>query len=309
MCESTYLLHISNANFPMTADKRVYHLDLKAGEISNKIILVGDLNRAKLYADTYFEGEYFSLMSHRGYVCLCVDSLYYIIDTNRFLTCTGNYKGQRLSIVGTGMGTPMIDFSIREIRHLFAPDEKLVMIRLGTCGSPQSNIKLGTIVVNDGAVMINRNPDAFRNLNKGEIPSVDKAYRVSQVAYSDQKLSHLLSENAKRITGQEDAVAFGLDATGDSFYSSQGRTSDLFQDYNEQLIDYLCSLHEIKSIEMETFHLFDMAQCSNNSIVSTAAEIVLAARRSNEFINAELKSQREMQIGQAGLDTLVQYEI
>ena len=92
------------------------------------------------------------------------------------------------------MGTPMIDFSIREIRHLFAEDAKLVLIRLGTCGSPQFDIKLGTVVVNNGAVMVSRNPDAFRNLHKNEIPTVDQAYRVSQIAPSDDKLSQLLAE-------------------------------------------------------------------------------------------------------------------
>ena len=60
----------SNANFPMTADGRVYHLDIKAGEVANKLILVGDLARAKLYADLYLEKGYFSLLSHRGYVPL-----------------------------------------------------------------------------------------------------------------------------------------------------------------------------------------------------------------------------------------------
>jgi len=282
----------SNANFPMTADGRVYHLDIKAGEVANKLILVGDLARAKLYADLYLEKGYFSLLSHRG-----------------FLTITGKFKGQDVSIIGTGMGTAMIDFSIREIRHLFGPNEKLAMIRLGTCGSPQVDIGLGTVVVNNEAVLISRNPDAFRNLSADGAPTVDQAYRVSLPCPSNETLTNLLRDNLERIIGDKSAVAVGMDATGDSFYSSQGRTSDLFVDSNETLIDYLLSQYKVCSLEMETFHLFDMAECSRGSIAATAAEIVLAQRKSNEFIDPEVKNARERQVGLAGLEALVQFSL
>jgi hypothetical protein len=76
------LVKFSNANFPMTSDGRVYHLDLKAGEISNKIILVGDIERAKRYANLYLEKGYFTKESHRGYVCVCffVDFFLFIVQ-------------------------------------------------------------------------------------------------------------------------------------------------------------------------------------------------------------------------------------
>lgn len=290
----------SNANFPMTSDGRVYHLDIKAGEIANRILLVGDLARAKLYADLYLEKDYFSLLSHRG-----------------FLTITGQFKGQRISIVGTGMGTAMIDFSIREIRHLFGPQDKLAMIRLGTCGSPQVDIGLGTVVVNDASILISRNPDAFRGVNEKGAPSVEDAYRLSLPCASTHELTQLLKKNLEEVvvttvddsTGTSGAVTVGLNATGDSFYSSQGRTSDLFVDSNEKLIDYVISKYKVCSLEMETFHLFDMAECSKGSIAASAAEIVLAQRRSNDFIDPQLKNAREKQIGLAGLNALIQYPL
>jgi uridine phosphorylase len=273
----------------MTSDGRVYHLDLKAGEISNKIILVGDIERAKRYANLYLEKGYFTKESHRG-----------------FYTCTGNYKGQRVSIVGTGMGIAMIDFSIREIRHLFGPKEKLFMIRLGTCGSPQHNIGLGTVVVNDSSIFISRNPDAFRKVStQGKIPEVQTAYRLSLPCKSNENLTQLLYENMKKIIGEQHVIV-GLNATADSFYSSQGRRSTFFVDSNEELIDYVISKYQVCSLEMESFHLFDMADCSLGSICATSAELVLAQRRTNEFIDPELRANRECQLGLAGLETLIQ---
>jgi len=61
---------------------------------------------------------------------------------------------------------------------------------------------------------------------------------------------------------------------------------------------------KLKCIEMETFHLFDMAECSVTPIKSAAAMIVLAQRHSDEFIKMELKHQRETQVGKAALDSL-----
>jgi len=230
----------------------------------------------------------------------------FVYTCDRFYTCTGNYKGQRVSIVGTGMGIAMIDFSIREIRHLFGPKEKLFMIRLGTCGSPQHNIGLGTVVVNDSSIFISRNPDAFRKVStQGKIPEVQTAYRLSLPCKSNENLTQLLYENMKKIIGEQHVIV-GLNATADSFYSSQGRRSTFFVDSNEELIDYVISKYQVCSLEMESFHLFDMADCSLGSICATSAELVLAQRRTNEFIDPELRANRECQLGLAGLETLIQ---
>jgi uridine phosphorylase len=74
----------------------------------------------------------------------------------------------------------MTDFTIRE--NLAIIDGDVVMLRLGTCGTPQENIPVGSIVVNDSSVLVTRNPDAFRKGSKEE------AYRISQPAMADKEL-------------------------------------------------------------------------------------------------------------------------
>lgn len=90
------------SEFPMDEEGRTYHVNTKKGEgnhsyllheitlckVANRIIVVGDLTRAELYASTYLDKDckIFSRISHRG-----------------FATFTGKYKGVPVSIIGTGM--------------------------------------------------------------------------------------------------------------------------------------------------------------------------------------------------------------
>jgi uridine phosphorylase len=80
-------------------------------------------------------------------------------------------------------------------------------------------------------------------------------------------------------------VIEGLNATADSFYSSQARLGDAFEDRNERLIDDLQRQYpEAVSLEMETFHLLDLARCSRGTISASACAIGLAQRKTNAFI-------------------------
>ena len=77
------------------------------------------------------------------------------------------------------------------------------------------------------------------------------------------------------------AVVEGVDVTADSFYSSQGRTTSAFRDANEGLIARVrADVPGARSMQMETFHLFDLARCSAaaSPIRASAAAIILASR-------------------------------
>jgi uridine phosphorylase len=63
---------------------------------------------------------------------------------------------------------------------------------LGTCGTVQSDVKIGTMAVaSKGSVLIQRNPDAFENPD--EHKSVFDFYKVSKPIPADPELSALIS--------------------------------------------------------------------------------------------------------------------
>jgi len=283
----------TDANFPKDEEGRVYHIGVKRGEVCNRILTVGDPRRAKSIAqllDT--DKEVFSRSSNRG-----------------FTVFTGFYKTVPVTIIAIGMGVAMMDFFVRECRNVVEGD--MVIIRLGTCGTPVPSVKVGSISVpTDGCTMIIRNPDAWTEDNKSE-NGIDY-YRFCKPVNPNKLLTEQLVSNLQKFVPDR-LIVEGLNATADTFYSSQGRIDSSFNDHNETLIDTLVKkFPNVVSLEMETFHLLDLSQISNKSnglIYSSGCHIVLAQRRSNDFLDNDTLHKVEKQAGEAILNTLISFQI
>ncbi|KAK2462652.1 hypothetical protein APHAL10511_005385 [Amanita phalloides] len=320
-----------DANFPRTADLRVYHLGLCPGEIANRIITVGSHSRARALQtllDT--KPTPFVLSSERG-----------------FVTVTGRYRGIPVSIVSIGMGAPNMDFFVREARECIFGD--MIVIRFGSCGT-FIDLSVGAIVVPKASVAITRNVDYdFANAEgPGKQP-----YIISKPVAADPLLHAKVLEAlvaSRTASCQGDVVAGVVNASADSFYSSQGRQTS-FPDNNAGLIDHLKdTIPDVATLEMETFHLFHLAACwtgkhgsagrtppsltetvvnhidpedgkvkykplkentaSADSVIRAAsAQMVFAARNSLDFITPEQVRQAEQWGGVGVLSALTSFEI
>ncbi|RIB13356.1 nucleoside phosphorylase domain-containing protein [Gigaspora rosea] len=326
-----------NANFPKSADGRVSHIGIKRGEIANRIITVGDLDRAKLFLKLLdSDTAIFQRQSHRG-----------------FLTITGKYKGVPVSIVGIGMGLSMMDFFVREARAII--DGTMIIIRVGTCGTiGKSNP--GDVIISEGSFAVTRNYDypIFENkmiMQDYEIKTKERPYNMSKVFYGDEEICNLvitfffakkkknsyysfLTNNVisyslkirKQLINSgipNSQVIQGLNATCDSFYSSQGRHDENFEDYNKGLIESIRTKYpeETESLEMETFMLYYLAKCSTdapyrsqhkvrfnsrNSIRAAATMIGIFNRKTNETIDPDKLNYLERTVGEAVLKVLLE---
>ena len=92
--------------------ERQYHIDLGPGELAEYILLPGDPDRTARIA-TRFE----SIEVERR--------------NREFASVTGLYKGLRVSIVSTGIGTDNVEIAIAEI---LAITENPTFIRVGSSG-------------------------------------------------------------------------------------------------------------------------------------------------------------------------------
>jgi len=280
--------NLKDANFPKDVEGRVYHLGVKRGEVANRILSVGDPKRADLIASLLDEPvKNFVWPSPRG-----------------FIIYTGLKNGTPITVIATGMGLPMMDFLVRESRAVV--DGTMAILRLGTCGTPKADINVGTLTIaSGGSILVRRDPDSFLPESEGKLPY----YAFSKPILPDAKLSKILCEKMKsNLTSS--SVVEGLNATADSFYSSQGRVDPNFHDHNNTLIDEVVAKYpETVSIEMETFQLFDLATNSHSTIKASAATIVLAQRRSGEFLDNETIKKLEKEAGIACLLALIEYPL
>ncbi|OJA14813.1 hypothetical protein AZE42_04196 [Rhizopogon vesiculosus] len=242
---------VQDANFPKTADGRVYHLGIRAGEVANRIITVGSVSRAEGIAKMLDASpKLFSLYSERG-----------------FITITGCYKTVPVSIVCIGMGAPNADFFIREVRECVRGD--MLVIRLGSCGC-LTDLPVGSLVLPTSSIACTRNVDFnFASGDPWEVP-----YRLSKPVSADPDL-HKALQDAIELTRPPSlenlVVSKAVNASTDSFYSSQGRQTS-FQDHNASLIDHLkAAVPGLTTLEMETFSIFHLAASWGGVIQSSSA--------------------------------------
>lgn len=102
------------------------HLEAKMGDIAETVLLPGDPLRAKWIAETFLEDVvcYNTVRGMYGY--------------------TGTYKGKKVSVQGTGMGIPSLSIYVSELIMFYGVKN---LIRVGTAGSYQEDIKIRDIVI------------------------------------------------------------------------------------------------------------------------------------------------------------------
>lgn len=102
------------------------HIGAKEHEIAETVLLPGDPLRAKYIAENFLEDAkcYNEVRNMFGY--------------------TGTYKGQRISVQGTGMGVPSISIYINELISSYNVQN---LIRVGTCGAIQKDVKVRDVIL------------------------------------------------------------------------------------------------------------------------------------------------------------------
>lgn len=102
------------------------HIGAKVGDIADTVLLPGDPLRAKHVAETFLQDA------------VCYNNV------RGMLGYTGYYKGNRVSIQGTGMGMGSVAIYVHELINTFKVKN---LIRVGTCGSIQQDIHLGQVML------------------------------------------------------------------------------------------------------------------------------------------------------------------
>lgn len=102
------------------------HIAAARGEVAPTVLLPGDPLRAKHIAETMLDGAF------------CYN------EVRGVLGYTGRYQGTRISVMGSGMGIPSLSIYANE---LITDYQVKTLIRVGTCGAMQSDLKIGDIVL------------------------------------------------------------------------------------------------------------------------------------------------------------------
>lgn len=242
--------------------ERQYHIGLGPGELAEYILLPGDPDRTARIATRLESIE----REHRH---------------REFASVTGSYRGLRVSIVSTGIGTDNVEIVLAEILQI---TDRPTFIRVGSSGALQREIGLGDLVIASGAVRLETTMNWF----------VHDGYP----AVADHEAVLALIEAAERL-GHRHHV--GLMATAPGFYGAQGRPIPRLPIRYPDLAEELAR-QRVKAFEMEAsavMILAGLAQCRAGVVCA-----VFAQRTTGDFVEGPTKEAAEAACVETGLEAL-----
>lgn len=192
--------------------------------------------------------------------------------------------GQHLLSATSGMGAPSLSIVVNELISVGIR----CIIRVGTCGALQADIKPGSVVISKGALC---RQGAANDIAPPEYPAV-----------ADPFLTVMLVEAARRLGIPHH---LGITASVDTFYEGQERTAS---SANPHLLRQLSGITQeyrhlnILNYEMEAGTLFKMAGVYGFSAACVCA--VLAGRTEGEHIDLDQKQAAESNAVQVALEAV-----
>ncbi|WP_224998250.1 nucleoside phosphorylase [Cesiribacter sp. SM1] len=264
---------IPSSELVLNPDNSVYHLSLHPESIADTIITVGDPERVARIS------KYF-------------DKVEYTKVKREFVTHTGYYKGKRLTVMSTGMGTDNIEILMMELDALVNVDLKnrvvkeehksLNIIRLGTSGSLQPDIPVGAQLVSDYAVGLDTLM-FFYNLHStpDELKLQDAIFTEAQLPFKPYVVRG--SQQLLQKIGYD--MIRGNTLTSPGFYAPQGRQLRATLRM-PNMVEALSRFrfegdNRLTNFEMETAGYYAMGKILGHEVLSVNA--ILANRISNEF--------------------------
>ena len=186
------------------------HIGAERGQIAETVLMPGDPSRAKWAAESF------------------LDRAELVNDVRGMLGFTGTWRGNAVTIQGSGMGMPSLSIYANELIRDY---DATTLIRIGSCGAMQENVKIRDVIIAMTASSISTpSSGIFKELNFA--PCADWQLLRSAVAAAE----------ARKVS-----LHVGGIYSADVFYDER-------PDLNEQM-----TRHGILGVEMEAAELYNLA--------------------------------------------------
>lgn len=236
---------IPSSELIINDDGSIFHLHLKPEQLADTVLLVGDPGRVEMVA------SYFDTQECR-------------VANREFVTITGTYRGKRLSVISTGIGTDNIDVVVTELDALANIDfatrqvkpelKQLTLVRLGTSGAIQPDIKVGTVLFSRTSIGF----DGLLNYYKGRNDVCDLEIEKAFMKHTewDELLPkpYFIDADKSLFELFRDCTMEGITISAPGFYAPQGRWVRLEpadKDLNAKIESFRFGERRITNFEME----------------------------------------------------------
>ncbi|MBE9509603.1 MAG: nucleoside phosphorylase [Bacteroidetes bacterium] len=255
---------------------RIYHLGLRPDDIADTIIMVGDPGRV-------------------GIVSGFFDRIETKVSNREFITHTGYYRGKKLTVISTGIGTDNIDIVVNELDALVNIDMKkreikekhkcLTFVRIGTSGGLQDDIPVDSFLLSKKAIGFDNVIRFYFDSNKISDPEFEQTLikhigwgaklSVPYIVDADEDLFNRLRSEKTRE---------GLTVSSPGFYGPQGRKLRLGlqnPEINTKITEFEYKGEKITNYEMESSAIYGLAKMLGHKAVTICA--IIANRATMTF--------------------------
>nr|MBD5377783.1 nucleoside phosphorylase [Bacteroides sp.] len=259
---------IAPSELIINPDGSVFHLHLRPEQLADRIILVGDPARVNMVAEHF-------------------DSRTFEVSSREFHTIGGTYKGKPIMCLSHGIGPDNIDIVINELdalanvdfatREVKASPRTLTMVRIGTSGALQPELRIGTPVIAQKAIGF----DGVLNYYAGRNDVADLEFERDFCEHTDWNplwaRPYVVDADAELVEriGRDDMVR-GNTISAVGFYGPQGRELRLplaNPGLNRSIEEFEHKGRRVTNYEMESAPLQGLARLMGHKAMTVCSII------------------------------------
>ena len=237
----------------INGDGSAFHIHMRPEELADKVIVFGDPERVDMAAEFLEEKEF----RHAS---------------REFVSITGKYRGVRVTLLSTGIGTDNIDIVMTELDALANVDfntrevkpehRRLTVLRIGTCGAVQPDIPLGSFIFSHISVGCDGLLNWYADRDAISLLDFEEAFKKH--VHWDRHLPdpYFVRAGEDLIRRFEDCTVKGMTISASGFYGPQGRVVRLplaMPDMIKDFESFSFGGYRITNFEMEGSALAGLA--------------------------------------------------
>lgn len=269
-------MKIGESELIINQDGSIFHLHLFPEDIANDIILVGDPGRVEVVASFF-------------------DHIELTKQNREFYTITGSYRGKRLTVISTGIGTDNIDIVVNELDAIANIDLKtrtkkeghktLNLIRIGTSGSLQEDLPVDSFLMSKRSIGFDGLLNFYANRNSVSDLEFEDAFK-KHVNWNSLLPSPYVVDASEELIKKFDGtnIVKGITISAPGFYGPQGRQLRLpilDENINDKIEAFEFKGQKITNYEMESSAIFGLSKLLGHNAITICA--IIANRRREEY--------------------------
>ena len=233
------------------------HIESKREDIAKVVLMPGDPLRAKYIAENFLENARL------------------INQVRNMFGYTGTYKGHEVTVFASGMGIPSIGIYSYELFKFYNVEK---IIRIGTCGSFNENIKLLDVILSRGAYC----KSYFDQLLDGrDVNFIESSTKLNDIILETAKNNKIDLKYGKTITSDvfdlycDDEDKFRGNFPDDNYLVVEMEAFGLFYIANKLEKEATCLMTVVDSLYDKRSLTSEDREKSLNNMIELALESII----------------------------------